>query len=38
MILERGQVLYTDKGTDITDDVIRLYNERSQGEFVDKGK
>ena len=28
MILERSQLLYTDKGTDITDDVIKLYNER----------
>ncbi len=30
MILERSQLLYTDKGTDITDDVIKLYNERFQ--------
>jgi len=30
MILERSQLLYTDKGTDITDDVIKLYDERSQ--------
>ena len=28
MILERSQLLYTDKGTDITDDVIKLYDER----------
>lgn len=28
MILERSQLLYTDKGTDVTDDVIKLYNER----------
>ncbi len=38
MILERGQVLYTDKGTDITDHVIRLYNERSHSKIVDKRK
>ncbi len=30
MILERSQLLYTDKGTDITDDVIKLYNQRFQ--------
>lgn len=30
MILERSQLLYTDKGTDITDDVVKLYNERFQ--------
>lgn len=30
MILERSQLLYTDKGTDITDDVIKLYDERFQ--------
>lgn len=30
MILERSQLLYTDKGTDVTDDVIKLYNERFQ--------
>ena len=32
MILERGQLLYTDKGIDITDDVIQLYNERFQND------
>lgn len=36
MILERGQLLYTDKGTDITDDVIQLYNERFQDKTIDK--
>ena len=30
MILERSQLLYTDQGTDVTDDVIKLYNERFQ--------
>ena len=28
MILERGQLLYTDKGTDITDEVIKRYDKR----------
>ncbi len=32
MILEQGQLLYTDKGIDITDEVIRLYNERFQND------
>ncbi len=32
MILERGQLLYTDKVIDITDDVIQLYNERFQND------
>ena len=37
MILERSQLLYTDKGTDITDDVIVLYNERfKSNKTVDK--
>ena len=35
MILERSQLLYTDKGTDITDDVIKLYNERFKNKSVD---
>ena len=38
MILERSQLLYTDKGTDITDDVIKLYNERFQNKPVDKSR
>ena len=38
MILERSQLLYTDKGTDITDDVIVLYNERFQKKPVDKNR
>lgn len=38
MILERGQLLYTDKGTDITDDVIELYNERFQNQPVDNNR
>lgn len=32
IILEQGQLLYTDKGIDITDEVIRLYNERFQND------
>ena len=32
LILEQGQLLYTDKGIDITDEVIRLYNERFQND------
>ena len=38
MILERSQLLYTDKGTDITDDVIELYNKRLQKKPVDKNR
>ena len=38
MILERGQLLYTDKGTDITDDVIKLYNERFRNNTADDKK
>ena len=38
MILERSQLLYTDKGTDITDDVIKLYNERFKNKSVDNKK
>ena len=38
MILERSQLLYTDKGTDITDDVIELYNKRFQKKPVDKNR
>ncbi len=38
MILERGQLLYTDKGTDITDDVIELYNKRFQNKPVGKNR
>ena len=38
MILERSQMLYTDKGTDVTDDVIKLYNERYQSKPVDKDR
>jgi outer membrane protein len=38
MILERSQLLYTDKGTDITDDVIVLYNKRFQKKPVDKNR
>ena len=39
MILERSQVLYTDKGTDITDEVIKRYNERFQNDAAgDKKK
>ena len=38
MILERSQLLYTDKGTDITDEVIRLYNERIQSDPADKNR
>ena len=38
MILERGQLLYTDKGTDITDDVIELYNKRFQKKPVDQNR
>ena len=38
MILERSQLLYTDKGTDITDDVIKLYNERFQNKPANKKK
>lgn len=36
MILERGQLLYIDRGTDITDEVIKLYNERYQKRADDK--
>ena len=36
MILETSQLLYIDKGTDITDAVIKLYNERYQSKSVDK--
>ena len=36
MILERSQLLYIDKGTDITDAVIKLYNERYKSKAVDK--
>ncbi len=35
MILERGQLLYTDKGTDITDNVISLYDERYNNQPAD---
>ena len=38
MILERSQLLYTDKGTDITDEVIKLYNERYRKKPVDKNR
>ena len=38
MILERSQLLYTDKGTDVTDEVIKLYNERYQDKPVDKNR
>ncbi len=38
MILERSQLLYTDKGTDITDDVIKLYNERFRNKPADKDR
>ena len=38
MILERSQMLYTDKGTDVTDDVIKLYNERFQNRTADKNR
>ena len=38
MILERSQTLYTDKGTDVTDDVIKLYNERFQNRTADKNR
>ncbi len=38
MILERGQLLYIDRGTDITDEVIKLYNERYQNKPVDKNR
>ena len=38
MILERSQLLYTDKGTDVTDEVIKLYNQRYQNEPVDKNR
>ena len=38
MILERSQMLYTDKGTDVTDDVIKLYNERFQNGTADKNR
>lgn len=38
MILERSQLLYTDKGTDVTDEVIKLYNERYQSKPVDKDR
>ena len=31
LILDRGQLLYTDKGIDITNDVIQLYNRRLGG-------
>lgn len=37
MILERSQLLYTDKGTDVTDDVIKLFNERFK-KTVDKDR
>ena len=36
MILERGQLLYIDRGTDITDEVIKLYNERYRKRADDK--
>ena len=36
MILEISQLLYIDKGTDITDTVIELYNERYRDKSVDK--
>ena len=36
MILERGQLLYIDRGTDITDEVIKLYNERYRNRADDK--
>ena len=38
MILERGQLLYIDRGTDITDEVIKLYNERYQNKPADKNR
>ena len=38
MILERSQLLYTDKGTDVTDEVIKLYNERFQNKPADKNR
>lgn len=38
MILERSQLLYTDKGTDITDDVIKLYNERFQSRAAEQNR
>ena len=38
MILERGQLLYTDKGTDITDEVIKLYDERFQNDTANDKK
>ncbi len=36
LILERSQLLYIDKGTDITDEVIKLYNERYRNKADDK--
>jgi len=38
MILERSQLLYTDKGTDVTDEVIKHYNERFQNKPADKNR
>lgn len=37
LILERGQLLYSDQGIDITDKVLELYNSRASGK-VTKGK
>lgn len=36
LILDRSQLLYTDKGIDITNEVIQLYNRRLGGTMVKK--
>jgi outer membrane protein len=36
LILDRSQLLYTDKGIDITNDVIQLYNRRLGGTMAKK--